>query len=144
MARTKKFNFAKIALNGPSAHEASPTASVYAHGQLVISRDALRAYGLLGKLVEILWDAEHRALGMRIVSESLTPENQTKAMKVLEPAKDGTVKVSIGRLLSKVGVLGEKHLGLPVEKYPELSSGYDIYYVQFPEREASPHTPADE
>ena len=99
--RPKKFNFAPI--TGSTESKEAPSVSIYKNGQMTINKAAVREFGFDGKLINILWDAEKRALGWKIVDGNIREEEHTKNMRLLKANPQGAIKVSIGRLLSATG-----------------------------------------
>lgn len=130
MPKKQKFNFSDILMSAPDREDES-VASVTKMGQLVIPRSTYTKYGLDGKAVKIVWDGEKKALGlMEIMVNFESSAWDKKTMRLLEAnEKLGQLRVSVGRILSKVGASGQDYKKVPFGQYEDTFSDRPIYYV---------------
>jgi hypothetical protein len=132
MARPKKFNFAKILMNGggTAKEDTGPTMSLYKNGQVVLNRAANHTYGLDGKAIEILWDAETKAFGFRKVEHIPMSEGWTKTMRILKAdPKHGFIKVAVGKILSRIEHFEKvTYKAMPLEVYVDVMEKREVYY----------------
>lgn len=132
--RPHKFNFSKILFNGGAAEKnGDPSVMIGKNGQMVINKAANHAFDLDGAFVDLIWDAEKRALGMRKMNGQVLPDKEwTKSMRLLKADAKGKVKVSIGRVMNALGIEKENYQGLLMETYIDQLENNTIYYVILP------------
>ncbi len=132
--RHKKFNFSKIMFNGWATDSVNvPTLSIGRNGQMVISKVANHKFGLDNMLVDILWDAEKKALGFRRMNGvNLSEDKYTKTMRMLKAEENGSIKVSVGKIMTALGIPKENYKKLPIEAYADIMESREILYVIIP------------
>ena len=124
-------------MDAPEAEERDESIlSIYKNGQMQISKATVLNHGLSSAFVDILWDPERRALGFRKMNGVVLPQNEwqkTYRLFQVDP-KTGQIKVAIGRILKRIGVLGNDYKKLPLEKYLDSMETQEIYYVTIPKQ----------
>lgn len=129
----KKFNFSDIMMDTPPVVAGDPVVTVSKGGQLVIPRSLYTQYGLDGKAVKLVWDETKQALGLKeIFVEFESDAWNNKVMRLLKSdAKTGQMRVSIGRVLTRLGLAGLGFKDAPFGKYEPtgLEDDRTTYYV---------------
>lgn len=139
MSKAPKFNFVSERQISDT-HEPSTafTASIYGNQQIVFNKDFIRIYELESKYVRLFLDVEKRAIGFSVV-EGDTDFAKLNDARHLKPDAKGNIKVSIRRLLTKIGYAKPMKpiSNLEIKTYDSKEYGGTMYYVTLPPIEIS-------
>lgn len=114
------------------------TVSIYKNGQMVLSKAAVQKLDFDGKLVDLVYDQEKRALGWKVLPIVIGEDKWSKTMRMLMRNDKGTIKIAVGKILKAVGVEKMNFLNLEIEKYQDQMEHREIYYIIIPnEKEKS-------
>lgn len=135
MGRERTFTFSPILMDAPIEGDRDESLlSIYKNGQMQITKSTVLKHGLSGAFVDILWDEKKRALGFRKMNGVVLPQNEWKKTYRLfqVDTKTGQIKVPVGRILKKIGLLGQEFKKLQLDTYMGLMEQGEIYYVILP------------